>query len=43
MLEKENINEDVKLHAQIDGGDILNFFYNFFTSPILSSGGLGEK
>jgi low affinity Fe/Cu permease len=28
MLEEENINEDVELHAQIDGGDILNFLYN---------------
>jgi hypothetical protein len=26
--EEENINEDVELHAQIDGGDILNFLYN---------------
>jgi hypothetical protein len=28
MLEEENTNEDVELHAQIDGGDILNFLYN---------------
>jgi hypothetical protein len=28
MLEKENTNEDVEPHAQIDEGDILNFLYN---------------
>ncbi len=28
VLEEENTNEDVELHAQIDGGDILNFLYN---------------
>jgi hypothetical protein len=25
MMEEENTNEDVEPHAQIDGGDILNF------------------
>jgi hypothetical protein len=28
VLEEENTNEDVELHAQIDGDDILNFLYN---------------
>ncbi len=28
MLEEENTNEDVEPHAQINGGDILNLFYN---------------
>jgi hypothetical protein len=30
VLEEENIDEDVELHAlmKIDGGDILNFLYN---------------
>ncbi len=28
VLEEENTNEDVELHAQNDGGDILNFLYN---------------
>jgi hypothetical protein len=28
VLEEENTNEDVELHAEIDGGDILNFLYN---------------
>jgi hypothetical protein len=33
MLEEENTNQDVELHAQIDGGDILNFFYNLMPHP----------
>ncbi len=33
MLEEENTNEDVEPHAQIDGGDILNFFYNLLPHP----------
>jgi hypothetical protein len=33
MLEEKNTNEDVELHAQIDGGDILNFLYNLFPHP----------
>ncbi len=33
MLEKENTNEDVELHAQIDEGDILHFFYNLLPHP----------
>jgi hypothetical protein len=33
MLEEENTNQDVELHAQIDGGDILNFFYNLLPHP----------
>jgi hypothetical protein len=33
MLEEENTNEDVKPHAQIDGGYILNFLYNFLPYP----------
>jgi len=28
VLEEENTNEDVEPHVQIDGGDILNLFYN---------------
>jgi hypothetical protein len=28
VLEEENTNEYVEPHAQIDGGDILNLFYN---------------
>jgi hypothetical protein len=28
VLEEKNTNEDVEPHAQIDGGDILNFLYN---------------
>jgi hypothetical protein len=28
MPKQENANEDVELHAYIDGGDILNFTYN---------------
>jgi SNF family Na+-dependent transporter len=28
MLEKENTNEHVEPHAQIDEGNILNFLYN---------------
>jgi len=38
VLEEENTNEDIELHAQIDGGDILNFFYKFIAPPIFSSG-----
>jgi hypothetical protein len=33
MLEEENTNEDVELHAQIDIGDILNLFYNLLFDP----------
>jgi hypothetical protein len=33
MLEQENTNEDVELHAQIDGGDILNLFYSLLAHP----------
>jgi len=33
MLEKENTNEDVEPHAQIDGGDVWNFFYNLLPHP----------
>jgi hypothetical protein len=35
VLEEENTNEDIEPHAQIDGGDILNLFYNLL--PLLSS------
>jgi hypothetical protein len=28
MSKQENVNEDVELHAHMDGGDILNFIYN---------------
>jgi hypothetical protein len=35
VSEEENTNEDVELHAQIDGGDILNFLYNSLpTHPV---------
>jgi hypothetical protein len=33
MLEEENANEDVEPHAQIDGGGILNLFYNLLPHP----------
>jgi hypothetical protein len=33
MLEEENKIYDVEPHAQIDGGDILNFFYNLLPHP----------
>jgi hypothetical protein len=33
VLEEENTNEDVEPHAQIDGGDILNFLYNLLPHP----------
>ncbi len=33
MLKEENTNEDVEPHAQIDGGDILNFLYNLLPHP----------
>jgi hypothetical protein len=33
VLEEENTIEDIELHAQIDGGDILNFLYNLLPHP----------
>jgi len=33
MLEEENTDQDVEPHAQIGGGDILNFFYNLLSHP----------
>jgi hypothetical protein len=42
MLEKENTNEDVEPHAQIDGGDILNFFNNLLPHPSSQMERLGE-
>ncbi len=34
VLEQENANEDVELHAHIDGVDILNFtYYNLLPHP----------
>jgi len=33
VLEENNTNEDVEPHAQIDGGDILNLFYNLLPNP----------
>jgi hypothetical protein len=33
MLEEKNTNEDVEPHAQIDGGDVLNFLYNLLPHP----------
>ncbi len=36
VLEEKNTNEDVEPHAQIDGGDILNFLYNLLVcAPFL--------
>jgi len=42
MLEEENTNEDVEFHAQIDGGDILNFFYNLLPYPSSQAERMGE-
>jgi len=33
VLKEENTNKDVEPHAQIDGGDILNFLYNLLPHP----------
>jgi hypothetical protein len=33
VSKEENTNEDVGPHAQIDGSDILNFFYNLLPHP----------
>jgi len=38
VLEEENTNEDVELHAQIDGGDILNFLYNLLSHTACQMG-----
>jgi len=38
LLEQENANEDVELHAHIDGGDIKISLIIIITPPILSSG-----
>jgi hypothetical protein len=42
MLEEENKNEDVELHAQIDGSDILNFLYNLLPHPSFQVERMGE-
>jgi len=41
VLEEENTNEDIELHAQIDGGDILNFFYNLLPHPFFQAEKMG--
>jgi hypothetical protein len=41
VLEEENTNEDVELHAQIDGSDILNFLYNLVPYPSFQVDGWG--
>jgi hypothetical protein len=42
MLEEENANKDVEPHAQIDGGGILNLFYNLLpTHPLKWKGWVG--
>jgi len=42
MLEEKNTNEDVEPHAQIDGGDILNFFNNLLPHPSSQVERMGE-
>jgi hypothetical protein len=41
VLEEENTNEDVEPHAQINGNDMSNFFYNYPTHPLKWRGWVG--